>query len=94
VGPVRTVQKDGAVNLDHRQPATGGRDGVALLRMRFLPNPQPVQFGLKGGTVGDGRHARRVPRRLHVVPVVSGTCPRATEIRRFIRHSCFPFFLD
>jgi hypothetical protein len=43
-----------AINLDHREPAPGRRDRVAFARVRLLPCPQRVQFGLEGGPV-DGR---------------------------------------
>jgi hypothetical protein len=32
----------GAIHLYHRQPPAGSRNGVALVRVRFLPNSQSV----------------------------------------------------
>jgi hypothetical protein len=41
----------GTIHLDHRQPSAGSCNGVTLVRVRLLPNPQCVQLGLKGGPV-------------------------------------------
>jgi hypothetical protein len=48
------------VDLHHRQPSTGGCDGVAFMRVRLLPNPQRVQFCLKRGAIDHGSTQQRM----------------------------------
>jgi hypothetical protein len=52
---VRANQRDCGVHLYHRQPPAGCRDRATLTRVRLLPNPQHVQFGLKGGPADNRR---------------------------------------
>ena len=53
--PVGPDQLEVRVHLDHGQAPSGRGDRVAFPRVRLLPKPQPVQFGLEGGPVGDRR---------------------------------------
>jgi hypothetical protein len=43
--------RDGGVHLHHGQPPAGCRNRVTFARVRLLPNPQRIQFGLKGAAV-------------------------------------------
>jgi hypothetical protein len=53
-------QGGGRVDLDHRQPAAGRRDGVTLAGVRLLAEPELVDLLLPGRAVGDsGRRVRR-----------------------------------
>ena len=53
--PVRADQRDGGVDLDHRQPPARRGDRVAFAGVRLLANPQRVDFGLPGGAVDHRR---------------------------------------
>src|ERR1700733_1568940 len=51
---VRSGQRQAGVYLDHRQPAPGRGDGVALPGVRLLPDPQRANLCLEGGAIGHG----------------------------------------
>jgi hypothetical protein len=48
-----TGQRERWVDLDHREPATGGGDRIALACVRLLVDPQRLQLSLKCGPVHD-----------------------------------------
>ena len=67
--PVRSHDQDRPVDLHHRQPAAGRRDGVPLPRVRLLPHQQHVPGSLPGGQVNhrrppDGGVVRRARHRV------------------------------
>ena len=44
-------ERCGAIHLDHGEPLTVGRNGVAFSGVSFLSNPQCVQHRLKGAPI-------------------------------------------
>jgi len=56
--PVGSGKREAGVYLDHGQPPPGRGDRVAFPGVRLFPDPQRIQFGLKGGSV-DGRGQAR-----------------------------------
>src|SRR5215472_8825842 len=44
-------ERCGGIHLDHRQPPASGRDGITLVRVRLLANPQSVQLCLEGTSI-------------------------------------------
>jgi len=59
--PMGSGQSEAGVHLGHGQAPPGRGDRVAFPGVRFLPDPQLVQFGLEGGPV-DGRGQARCAR--------------------------------
>ena len=44
-------QRRGTIDLDHRQPPSGGRDRVAVPGVGLFANPQCVQFSLESAPI-------------------------------------------